>query len=158
MIETDINKRWEDGTPHHPKSLELFKALEEIDLKHGGDYFQWKSGGDGDNGEHMMHEMDIHFEQLDEQNKMPDAGVGPPAEPGHYWLRQDHRSRSTQVVVKRSPSLVRVILDYKPRSRKRGPEAEKILIVSGGYWTQPLSEFDQSLCVWGRKIECDISQ
>lgn len=62
MIETDIGKRWEQGIPHHPKSIELFKKLSDIDFKYGGDFFRWKSGGDGDNGEHLMYEMDIMFE------------------------------------------------------------------------------------------------
>jgi len=66
MVELDINKRWENGTPHHPKSEELFKALARIDFELGGDFFGWKSGGDGDNGEHFMYELDIYFEQLDE--------------------------------------------------------------------------------------------
>lgn len=65
MVETDINKRWEEGTPHHHKSIELFNALAKIDWDFGGDYFCWKSGGDGDNGETMMYEMDIYFENLD---------------------------------------------------------------------------------------------
>jgi hypothetical protein len=64
-IERDINKRWEQGIDHHPKSLELFKALAEIDLTAGNDYFCWKSGGDGDNGEMLMYEMDIYFECQD---------------------------------------------------------------------------------------------
>jgi hypothetical protein len=45
MVETNINKRWEQGIPHHPKSIELFKALEEIDWKYGDDCFCWKHGG-----------------------------------------------------------------------------------------------------------------
>ena len=61
-VELDINKRWEQGIDHHPKSVELFNALSEIDFKYGGDFFYWKKGGDGDNGEHMMYEMDIYFE------------------------------------------------------------------------------------------------
>jgi hypothetical protein len=64
MVETNINKRWEQGIPHHPKSIELFKALEEIDWKYGDDCFCWKHGGDGDNGEQMMYEMDIYFESI----------------------------------------------------------------------------------------------
>jgi hypothetical protein len=66
-IETNITKRWEKGLKHHPKSIELFKALSEIDFKYGGDFFCWKSGGDGDNGEHLMYEMDIYFERLEAQ-------------------------------------------------------------------------------------------
>jgi len=64
-VETDITKRWEQGIPHHPKSVALFKKLAEIDFKFGGDYFCWKSGGDGDNGEHLMYEMDIMFNTED---------------------------------------------------------------------------------------------
>ena len=66
MIERDINKRWEKGTDHHPKSKELFRRLAEIDFKLCGDYFCWKSGGDGDNGETLMYELDIIFEEDDE--------------------------------------------------------------------------------------------
>lgn len=64
-VELDINTRWEKGIAHHPKSVELFDALAKIDFKLGGDYFGWKSGGDGDNGEHLMYEMDIYFECKD---------------------------------------------------------------------------------------------
>lgn len=65
QVETDLNVRWEQGTPHHPKSVALFKALAEIDWKYGDDSFGWKSGGDGDNGEMLMYEMDIYFDQCD---------------------------------------------------------------------------------------------
>jgi hypothetical protein len=66
MVETDINKRWEQGVPHHPKSVELMDALMEIDFNLCGDHFRWKKGGDGDNGETLMYEMDIFFERRDE--------------------------------------------------------------------------------------------
>ena len=65
MVEKDINKRWEEGTEHHSKSEELMEALMEIDLKYCDDHFCWKKGGDGDNGEALMYEMDIYFECLD---------------------------------------------------------------------------------------------
>jgi hypothetical protein len=65
-VETNITKRWEQGIPHHPKSIRLFKQLADVDFRLGGDYFCWKSGGDGDNGEHLMYEMDIIFELEDE--------------------------------------------------------------------------------------------
>jgi hypothetical protein len=61
-VETNITKRWESGTPHHPKSVALYKQIETLDFKHGGDYFCFKSGGDGDNGEHLMYLLDIIFE------------------------------------------------------------------------------------------------
>jgi hypothetical protein len=65
MIETDINKRWEKGMPHHPKSVGLYKTIADLDWKYGDDYFGWKSGGDGDNGETLMYLLDIHFETAD---------------------------------------------------------------------------------------------
>lgn len=74
MVETDVNKRWEEGTPHHPKSLELFKVIAEIDFKYCGDSLCWKSGGDGDNGEMLMYALDIHFESQDELHKTEAKG------------------------------------------------------------------------------------
>ncbi len=64
-VEYDINKRWEKGTPHHPNSVKLFKRIAQIDFELCSDYFCWKSGGDGDNGETLMYEMDIYFEEQD---------------------------------------------------------------------------------------------
>ena len=64
-VERDINKRWEAGTDHHPKSKELYKILEIADWKFGGDYFEWESGGDGDNGETLMYALDVYFDCID---------------------------------------------------------------------------------------------
>ncbi len=58
-------KRWEEGTPHHPKSIALAQFLSEHDFHDYGDYFCWKTGGDGDNGETLMFQMDAYFEALD---------------------------------------------------------------------------------------------
>ena len=55
-------KRWEDGIPHHPRSSELMSFLEDHDIHDYNDYFCWKVGGDGDNGESLMYEMDAFFE------------------------------------------------------------------------------------------------
>lgn len=46
---------------HHPKSIELFKFIEKLDFENG-DYFRFKSGGDGDNGEFLMQLFDEYFE------------------------------------------------------------------------------------------------
>lgn len=62
-IEYNIDKRWEQGIPHHPESITLFKRISDIDWKHGGDSLGWKSGGDGDNGESLMYALDIIFEE-----------------------------------------------------------------------------------------------
>lgn len=60
-----ITERWERGVPHDPRSLALYKSIAAIDFKVGGDFFQFKSGGDGDNGEHLLYLLDIHFERED---------------------------------------------------------------------------------------------
>ena len=68
-IETDLAKRWQEGIPHHPKSEELGRMLEALYWVFGGDAFVWKFGGDGDNGEHLLYELDIYFELKDCQNE-----------------------------------------------------------------------------------------
>lgn len=65
-ITLDPNTRWEKGMPHHPKSEELFRHIAKIDFDLAGDYFCWKSGGDGDNGETLMYEMDSYFEMFED--------------------------------------------------------------------------------------------
>lgn len=67
-VETNITKRWEQGLSHHPKSEAIFQILKDVDWKYGDDYFCWKNGGDGDNGEQLMYELDIHFEQQDKED------------------------------------------------------------------------------------------
>jgi hypothetical protein len=48
-------------------SERLARFLAEHDLRDYGDYFCWKTGGggDGDNGETLMYQMDAFFEMLD---------------------------------------------------------------------------------------------
>jgi hypothetical protein len=70
MIKTIIARekkldRWSNGIDHHPKSIELMKFLMEIDYKVYKDHFCWKKGGDGDNGEELMYQMDAFFEAKD---------------------------------------------------------------------------------------------
>ena len=59
------NQRWEDGIPHHPMSERIMNFLKEHDFNDYDDYFCWKSGGDGDNGETLMYQLDALFEMLD---------------------------------------------------------------------------------------------
>jgi len=56
--------RWNEGVDHHPMSERLMRFLAEHDLNDYGDYFCWKMGGDGDNGEILMYQMDAFFELL----------------------------------------------------------------------------------------------
>ncbi len=57
--------RWERGVPHHIMSERLMAFIQEHDFKDYGDSFGWKKGGDGDNGETLMFQMDAFFEMLD---------------------------------------------------------------------------------------------
>jgi len=62
-------KRWENGVPHHPLSERLGRFLVEHDFRDYGDYFCWKVGGDGDNGETLMFQMDAFFEMLEKSGE-----------------------------------------------------------------------------------------
>ena len=64
--------RWVDGVPHHPMSRRLLGFLRKHDIEDYGNSFDWKIGGDGDNGETLMYQMDAFFELLDTENH----GVG----------------------------------------------------------------------------------
>ena len=69
-VPTTVESLWEKGEEHDPRSMRLFKDLREIDFTDGGDFFCWKYGGDGDNGEHLMYELDIYFKRKDTENKI----------------------------------------------------------------------------------------
>lgn len=60
--------RWEEGIDHHPMSYRLMKFISDHDFYDYNDYFCWKMGGDGDNGEGLMFEMDAFFELMDKLN------------------------------------------------------------------------------------------
>ena len=68
-VETDTNERWRRGIPHHPESKRIFAILAEADFKHTNDYFRWKSGGDGDNGEILMYALDVYFDLKDREGE-----------------------------------------------------------------------------------------
>jgi len=59
-------ERWEQGIPHDPRSVSLFKSIMKLDWDLNSDYFGWKVGGDGDNGEVLMYLLDEHFQREDE--------------------------------------------------------------------------------------------
>jgi hypothetical protein len=63
-----IDELWANGADHDPRSEMLFEHIADIDYHDGNDYFDWKSGGDGDNGEHLMYILDIYFERMDRNN------------------------------------------------------------------------------------------
>ena len=59
-IETDINKRWELGMDHHPRSYAVQKTIRELD-----EFGVYEFGGDGDNGEDILYMLDVYFERED---------------------------------------------------------------------------------------------
>jgi hypothetical protein len=62
MATDEVARRWEEGVPHNPRSEALARAIADIDLENG-DYFCFKFGGDGDNGEELLYLLDIYFER-----------------------------------------------------------------------------------------------
>lgn len=55
------NTRWEKGLKHYLKSIKIAKEIADIDSEHGN-YFDFRFGGDGDNGEHLIYLLDCYFE------------------------------------------------------------------------------------------------
>lgn len=54
---------------HHPESIKLMDFLAKHDFNDYGDYFDWRRGGEGDNGEVLMSQLDVYFDTLDKQKK-----------------------------------------------------------------------------------------
>lgn len=69
-IVADCNERWERGIPHHPEAKRIFKLIEESDWAFMNDYFCWKSGGDGDNGENLMYSLSVMLELQDAEKNL----------------------------------------------------------------------------------------
>lgn len=57
--------RFNEGIENHPNSVRLVEFLAEHDFHDYNDYFCWKVGGDGDNGQTLAFQMDAFFELLD---------------------------------------------------------------------------------------------
>jgi len=57
--------RWEERIEHHPNSCKIMDFISAHDFWDYNDYFYWKYGGDGDNGETLMYQLDALFELLD---------------------------------------------------------------------------------------------
>ena len=68
--------RWENGTEHHPMSERIMRFIMDHDFNDYQDTFCWKKGGDGDNGEALMYELDAFFELLDILKEAPDEVPG----------------------------------------------------------------------------------
>lgn len=51
---------------HNPQSKAIYDYISEVDFANG-DFFCFKSGGDGDNGEVLMDLLDCYFRKLDNE-------------------------------------------------------------------------------------------
>lgn len=58
------------SSDHDPRSQEIYNFIAELDFKCFDDFFCWKSGGDGDNGEYLLGELDSYFKYKDEQKAL----------------------------------------------------------------------------------------
>lgn len=67
-----VNERWQRGLDHHPKSVALYEKIAKLDFANG-DLFHFKSGGDGDNGETLMHLLDVIFEAEEAPTPCPEG-------------------------------------------------------------------------------------
>ena len=81
----EIIKNFGFAKKHNRNSQIIYNFLSDFDLKNANDYFCWKSGGDGDNGEILMDELDYYFKNvylyrwhniLLNELDLPDMGVG----------------------------------------------------------------------------------
>lgn len=68
-VETDINKRWEEGIEHHDMSDIVAEMISDVDWLYCDDSFGFKFGGDGDNGEFLKYLLDIIFDMVDAETK-----------------------------------------------------------------------------------------
>ena len=57
-----IMKNYGMAKEHNTKSKEIYDFISDLDFKNG-DFFIFKSGGDGDNGEFLMDLLDCYFEK-----------------------------------------------------------------------------------------------
>lgn len=72
-----IADRWSDGIDHEPGSIELVELIKTMDIENFGDYFELKTGGDGDNGETLAYIIDALIE-----NGLVEIKLTPPTEKG----------------------------------------------------------------------------
>lgn len=66
----DGNKRWEEGKEHHQLAKRIGKFLSEHDFADYGDSMGWSFGGDGDNGETLLYQLDAFFEYLEKNGEL----------------------------------------------------------------------------------------
>ena len=64
MVDWNIDRRWEQGRPHHERSLEVMEFINKV-AESNLDYETTSYGGDGDPGEILLFYLDVYYETLD---------------------------------------------------------------------------------------------
>jgi hypothetical protein len=62
-----LKERLKDCDEHDSRSIKLYEFISELDFNEADDAFGFKSGGDGDNGEHLMYLIDCYFATKDDR-------------------------------------------------------------------------------------------
>jgi hypothetical protein len=60
-----LKERLKDCDEHDPRSVKLYEFISQLDFNEANDAFGFVSGGDGDNGEHLMYLLDCYFDAKD---------------------------------------------------------------------------------------------
>ena len=60
-----LKDRLKDCDEHDPRSVKLYEFVSQLDFNEANEAFGFVSGGDGDNGEHLMYLLDCYFESKD---------------------------------------------------------------------------------------------
>jgi len=63
-----LKERLNDCDEHDSRTIKLYEFISQLDFNEAGDAFGFTSGGDGDNGEHLMYLIDCYFADKDESN------------------------------------------------------------------------------------------
>jgi hypothetical protein len=99
-VVSEVQRRWEEGLPHDPRSKKIARALAKIDRQQGNNYFDFRFGGDGDNGEELMYLLDIYIEEemsVDEDDPVHGGGEVWTDEVLIHWMEKiGHMARSME--------------------------------------------------------------
>jgi hypothetical protein len=61
-----LKERLKDCDEHDPRTIKMYEFISQLDFNEANDAFGFVSGGDGDNGEHLMYLMDCYYAALDD--------------------------------------------------------------------------------------------
>ena len=68
MLKIQKIKNYGFGKEHNSRSVEIYDYIQKLDFING-DGFDFRSGGDGDNGEMLMDLFDAYFKSKDSKTK-----------------------------------------------------------------------------------------